>query len=79
MIKIHTNSSTHDAKFTHEDGYTIHNVAACDVRMRPDEIVKATLDILVDEATIWAEPLLALDTIREAAKCYGYELVEKGE
>jgi hypothetical protein len=67
----------HNAKIQHEDGSEIKGVMAIDIRMRPDEIVTATLDLIVDEISIEAEPLLSYRTVKEAAEHYGYKLVKE--
>jgi hypothetical protein len=70
-----TSMNPRSVKFTKADGTELSNVAACDIRMRPDEANRATIWLNVDEMNIEAEPLLSFDTVSEAARAYGYELV----
>jgi hypothetical protein len=78
MINIICNESdTRYTKIQNEDGSEIKGVKAVDIRMRFDEFVSAKLWIEVNEINIQAEPLLSLDTVKEAAEFYGYQLVIK--
>jgi hypothetical protein len=65
-------------KITHANGKEIQGVTALDIRSRPNEVITATLSIMVNEINIKAEPLLSFNTLQEMAKYYGYELVTKG-
>ena len=81
MIRIKKVPGTHNGgvKFFNEDGSEINSVAACDVRMRPDEICTATLELYVEDIDIEAEPLLSIGTVKRMTEYYGMELVEGKE
>ena len=77
-LKITSGKDTHTAKFVFGD-QEIKSVTACDLRMRLAEPLTAVLELYVDEMTIEAEPLLGIETVREAAKHYGFKLVPTDE
>ena len=63
-------------EFIRPDGTKLHNVTACDIEMRPGAVNKAKMCFCVDKIDIHAETLLSLDTVRNAAKRYGYRLMQ---
>ena len=65
----------HGTKLFTEDGTEIPNVLSADIRIRPDEIVRAEVSVVVGRCDITAHPLLSLETVEEAAQRHGYRLV----
>lgn len=63
------------AKVSTSEGVEIKGIRSCDIRMRAGDICTATMELNVNNIEIKAHPLLAFDTICEAAKCYGYDLI----
>lgn len=60
-----------------EDGSEIPYVTSCTIRIVPNDIVRAEIEVLVSPEVIKAHPLLGLDTVREAARLHGFDLVER--
>lgn len=58
-----------------EEGEVISGIRACDIAMRPNEPVTATLHIQTAFVDVEAHPLLSLATVTAAAEHYGLRLV----
>lgn len=58
-----------------EDNAEIKNVTEIDVRYRVDEVVIAKISVCVNQEEILANPILSLNSLKEAAFYYGLELV----
>lgn len=65
---------TSDVKVFTKDGSRITGITGMTVTYAVKDIVRASIDLLVTPATIQAHAMLSLQTIKEAAKLYGYEL-----
>ena len=74
---IATDCGPKSIKFFTVDGQEIKGVCSCDITMRPNSIVTATLDIYPEGLDIKAHPLLTEDTLKWLADYYGYNLVLK--
>lgn len=60
------------------DGTEITDIARMDLHFDFDSILSATIDIAIEQIeNIEAHPFLGLETVRKAAKRYGFELVAK--
>ena len=60
------------------DGSVMLGVLSCNININGEsQVARATLDVLVDDLNIQAEPLLSLETVKAAAEHYGYKLVKK--
>jgi hypothetical protein len=57
-----------------EDGTKISDICGLTVHYPLDGVVTATLDVHVNPQTIRANAMLSLDSVRQAAKYYGFEL-----
>ena len=76
-IRIISNGfGANTVEFIRPDGTKLHNVTACDIELRPGVANKAKICFCLDRFDIDAEPLLSLDTVRDAAKLYGYYLMQ---
>lgn len=62
-------------RFYLEDGSEITGVTRCTVTYEIDSFVTAELEIEVNPGEVFAHPLLGLDTVKAAAKAYGYHMV----
>lgn len=77
MLRIKSDGMTgRGAKITTADGSEVPGVTSCDISLKPDMKTFATLDIMLASVDVLAHPLLGLETVRAAAKFYGYELVQ---
>lgn len=65
-------------RFLLDDGRELDGVISCDVRFRVDEPITATIQIEVTPESLEANPLLGLETLREAAEARGFKLVPIG-
>ena len=65
------------AQITTEDGTEIRGVRSLNLRMEPNSVVTADVEIIVGQVEVTAHPLLGLETLKEAAAAYGYELCPK--
>ena len=70
--------TTHGVKVFTDENKEITNILAIDVRLRPDEIVTATIEVAVDVGQSRLEdilPLFGCDSLEELAASRGFKLV----
>lgn len=60
---------------TTAEGLPIDGIRTCAIRIEPNSIVTAEIEVNVTGLDIEAHPLLGLDTVRDAAAHHGYRLV----
>jgi hypothetical protein len=58
-----------------EDGSEITGITGMTINYRLDDIVRATIDLIVTPESIQANAMLSLQSVEFAAKQYGYKLV----
>lgn len=63
-------------KVSTEGGADIEGITELTISIRPDDLVTATVEVMVADLDVAAHPLLGLDSLRAAAKAYGYTLVK---
>jgi len=68
---------TKSVKFFTLDDKEIQGVHSCDIKMRVNNIVTATLDIYPEDVDVKAHPILSEETLKRLAEYYGYTLVPK--
>ena len=79
MIRIKCEGgSAYGAKITTADGQPISGVADLTLRMSPDDLVRAEVEIHVGFVDVMAHPLLGLETVEAAAAAHGFRLVALG-
>jgi len=79
MIKIQCGAGLgFGASVTTSDGRPIAGVRELQVRIATDDIVTATVDVVVGAVDVFAHPLLSLESLEAAADHYGLKLVAKG-
>ena len=77
MIRIKCEGGTsHGAKITTADGQPISGVSDLTLRMAPDDLVRAELEIIVGAVDVLAHPLLGPETLETAAAAHGYRVVK---
>ena len=61
--------------FNHE-GAEIENITSIDIRIRPDEIIEATINVAIDRVTEFdnIHALLGTDTLEQIAELHGLSL-----
>ncbi|MES2625904.1 MAG: hypothetical protein V4628_11550 [Pseudomonadota bacterium] len=67
---------TRGTKVTLQDGSEITGITGMTVTYALDDIVRASIDLIVTPETIKANAILSLKSVEFAAKYYGYKLVE---
>ena len=76
MIRIKCKGGTsHGAQITTADGQPIRGVSDLSLRMSPNDLVRADLEIIVGAVDVLAHPLLGLETVEAAAAAHGFRLV----
>lgn len=75
MIRIKAPTIGNAIRIETDEGEVISGIRACDIAMRPNEPVTATLHIQTAFVDVAAHPLLSLDTVTAAAEHYGFRLV----
>ena len=76
MIRIKSNGPIGvGAEITTEDGTPVQGVRSVNLRLAPDELVTADMEVIVGQVDVTAHPLLGLETLRDAAAAHGYALV----
>lgn len=82
MIRIKCEGGiSHGIEIATAEGQPISGVYDLTLRMSPNDLVRAELEIYVDRVDVMAHPLLGLKTVEAAAAAHGFELVpvtEKG-
>ena len=61
------------------EGQPISGVYDLTLRMSPNDLVRAELEIYVNCVDVMAHPLLGLQTVEAAAAAHGFELVPVAE
>ena len=67
----------HGTKVRMADGAEVPMVKSVIIRIEPDEVITAEMEIVVSFDEIIAHPLLGLDTLRQSADAHGYDLVKR--
>lgn len=62
---------------TLEDGTRLENIAAVDVRIRPDEFITAQIEFIIPAVDFVAEATVSESHLRELAAAHGFDLVKK--
>jgi len=77
MIRIKSGGPlSHSVTATLADGTPISGITQIDIRIAPNDIVRAEVEIMVEAVDVEAHPLLTLETLRQAAAAHGYNLVK---
>lgn len=77
-IKIKTNGpETRSVRVTDESGNEIKYITRISVTMEPNDLVRAELSLIVSEIDIDAVGILSLQSTKDAADAYGYDLVKR--
>ncbi|MDO8313071.1 MAG: hypothetical protein Q7T25_14145 [Sideroxyarcus sp.] len=77
-IHIKTEDGFPDEKtITLDDGSTLANVLAADIRIRPDEVVTATLTFMLPWADLNIKATVTEAHLRELAETHGFILLKK--
>lgn len=74
-----TPGTTAGVKIYTDEGVELKDVLAVDIRMRPNEVVTATVEILVspDSKLENLTPLLGRETLQDMLRVYGYKIVPR--
>ena len=76
MIRIKCDGGVSQAaQITTEDGTEIRGIRSLNLRMEPNSVVTADMEVIVGQVDVTAHPLLGLETLKEAAAAHGYALV----
>lgn len=67
-----------DVKVFTKDGAQITGITGLSVTYAIDDVVRASIDLLVTPQTIQAHAMLSLETVKEAARLHGYVLTPLG-
>lgn len=54
-------------------------VTAIDIRIRPDELITATIEIAPTFKDLAADAIFSLESLKSMASQYGYELVKRAD
>jgi hypothetical protein len=76
MIRIKCEGGTSiGAQITTASGDPISGVFGVNLRILPNDLVRAEIEINVNAVDVLAHPMLGLDTIESAALAHGFRLV----
>lgn len=76
MIKITTNGASPAGVVVSQDGVAIDGIRAIKITMLPDDIVRATIEVLVDHVDVEVLEILSMASLESAALHYGMKLVK---
>lgn len=65
----------HSVRVTTDGGQGIMGVSSLVLRITPDDLVRADVEVVVAAVDVNAHPLLGLDTVTAAAAAHGFRLV----
>ena len=77
LVRIAGGPQPYDIKVSHvSNGAPINGITSISVELNPNTLATATISLFVTDLLIEAEPMLCLETIKQAAAHYGYKLTE---
>lgn len=78
-IVVQPGGSSLGTKLFAANGAEIKGVTSVDIKLRPDDIVVATIGLILEGGVeVEAHPLLTADTLRRSADALGYSLLKAG-
>lgn len=79
MIRIKKEGVRPGPRIETTEGTPIEGVRAVTIRMAPEDLVVAEMDVLVEAVDIVAHPLLSLDSLERAARHHGFRLFPESD
>lgn len=78
-IVVQPGGSSFGTKLFAANGAEIKGVTSVDIKLRPDDIVVATIGLILEGGVeVEAHPLLTEETLRRSADALGYSLLKAG-
>lgn len=79
-MKIHINTGDgipNEMTLTMDDGSPLENVFAVDIKIRPGELILATLEFLLPRVDFDVKATVTEAHLRELAEAHGFDLMKK--